>query len=352
MDALIQQRKTSELIPLKDNPRHISRKDMARLVASIEQHGFWQHRPIAISTRTGQEVVICGNMRLKAAKRLKLKTVPVIIYDNITEAEERDIILRDNVNNGDWNIDDLRGNDWRDMDFEAIGIDLPEITIDEAPDAPDEEEVEEEATDKESFYRSMLTDCLYESNNIYDIPTLKKDMQAHKVILPLAPYGADSRLRKDIGTYHFYVDDYRFEAIWKDPIKILTSGCQAVVEPNLSLFDTTPIAYGLQQIYKKRWIARYFQDCGIKVFADLNVSRKFQEYNRLGIPEGYNAFFTRGYTDRISHLDEELEIAKRISGLDTPNLIIYGGGAKVHEWCAKNNLVYVEQFMANKDGKK
>lgn len=46
-------------------------------------------------------------MRLKAAKRLKLKTVPVIIYDNITEAEERDIILRDNVNNGDWNIDDL-----------------------------------------------------------------------------------------------------------------------------------------------------------------------------------------------------------------------------------------------------
>ena len=42
-------------------------------------------------------------------------------------------------------------------------------------------------------------------------------------------------------TYHFYVDDYRFEAIWKDPIKVLTSGVKALVEPNLSVYDTTPI---------------------------------------------------------------------------------------------------------------
>jgi hypothetical protein len=130
------------------------------------------------------------------------------------------------------------------------------------------------------------------------------------------------------------------------------SGVQALVEPNLSLFDTTPVAYGLQQIYKKRWISRYFQECGIKVYADLNVSRKFQEYNKLGIPEGYNAFFTRGYADRISTLEEEIEIARQISGLDNPNLIVYGGGAKVHEVCAKHNLVYVEQYMqAKKNGK-
>lgn len=71
---------------------------------------------------------------------------------------------------------------------------------------------------------------------------------------------------------------------------MLTSGVKALVEPNLSVYDTTPIAYGLQQIYKKRWISRYFQECGIKVYADLNVSVKFKEYNKLGLPKGYNAF--------------------------------------------------------------
>lgn len=145
----------------------------------------------------------------------------------------------------------------------------------------------------------------------------------------------------------FYVDDYRFEAIWKNPIKVLESGVIAVVEPNLSLFDTTPIAYGLQQIYKKRWIARYWQECGIKVYADLNVSQKFIEYNKLGIPQGYNAFATRGYDDRADVLERELQVAREISGKDNPNMLVYGGGSKVKELCAKHSLIYVEQFMQN-----
>ncbi len=66
--------------------------------------------------------------------------------------------------------------------------------------------------------------------------------------LPLSPWGANSRLRKDVATYHFYVDDYRFEALFKDPVKILTSGCRAVVEPNCSCHDQTPIAWGVQLI--------------------------------------------------------------------------------------------------------
>jgi len=44
------------------------------------------------------------------------------------------------------------------------------------------------------------------------------------------------------------------------------------------LFDTTPVAYGLHQIYKKRWISRYWQECGVKVWADLNVAKKFQKW--------------------------------------------------------------------------
>lgn len=91
---------------------------------------------------------------------------------------------------------------------------------------------------------------------------------------------------------------------------MLSGGCREMVEPNFSLYDTTPIAYGLQLIYKKRWIARFWQECGAAVYADLNVARKFAEYNRLGIPDGYNAFATRGYADREEYLREEIKIAQ------------------------------------------
>ena len=339
---------------LPANPRFIRDKAYQELNRSIKNNSeFLAYRELLVYPYTKNRfLIIGGNTRYKALCDLGYKEAPCKVLDEDTPISVlKKYILIDNHSNGEWEMKSLFEG-WSLLEIDDIGLDVDFSMFDKEEEEDIEEDndydgdsEENEENDKEEFYRSMLTDCIYESNNVFDIPTLKKDMQAGKIILPLAPYGADSRLRKDIGTYHFYVDDYRFEAIWKDPTKVLLSGCSAVVEPNLSLYDTTPVAYGLQQIYKKRWIARYFQDCGIKVFADLNVSRKFQEYNRMGIPDGYNAFFTRGYTDRISHLDEELNIARQISGLDNPNLVIYGGGSKIHEYCAKHNLVYVEQFM-------
>ncbi|HBG40235.1 MAG TPA: hypothetical protein DDW85_02325 [Porphyromonadaceae bacterium] len=352
----IEYRKVSELSLLSENPRKISRADMDRLVDSIRLNGFWKHRPITLSNRTGKIVVIAGNQRLKAAKKLKIAEVPTILYTDLSEEQEKDIVLRDNINNGEWDFEVLGDDYWGDIDFDFVGLDIN--IDDEEGKKKGKKKSKAKAGDdsgddivpdpKEDFYLSQLNDCLYESNNEFEIPNLLKQKQAGKLLLPFAPWGADSRLRKDVATYHFYVDDYRFEAIWKDPIKVLTSGVRALVEPNLSLFDTTPVAFGLHQIYKKRWISRYFQECGILVYADLNVSVKFREYNKFGIPKGFNAFFTRGYSDRIEYLKIEHQIAKDISGLDTPNLLVYGGGDKVREYCIENSLVYVEQFMQNK----
>lgn len=356
-------RKISDLTLLENNPRKISKKDLDRLVDSIRLNGFWLHRPLPLSDRTGKLVVLGGHQRIKAAKKLKLTEVPTILYHDLTEEQEADIVLRDNINNGEWDPV-LLNEDWKDkVDFSFIGLAIPDFGEDddkskkkakaEEPEEDDTvgEDDEDPVDDKEDFYRSMLTDCLYESNNEFDIPNLLLDKQAGKIQLPFAPWGADSRLRKDVATYHFYVDDYRFEAIFKDPIKVLTSGVKALVEPNLSVYDTTPIAYGLQQIYKKRWISRYFQECGILVYVDLNVSVKFKEYNKMGIPKGYNAFFTRGYADRVEYLKIELEVAREISGLQTPNLLVYGGGGEIRKFCTENSLVYIEQFINDKKGK-
>lgn len=366
VEEQITYRKVSELTLLAENPRTIGKADFQRLVDSIKINGFWKHRPLAIEERDGKLVVLAGNQRLKAAKKLKLQEVPTILYSDLTDDERADLVLRDNINNGEWDGNKLQVEDmFSGVDLDFIGLQLPGFSEDEEPkkgrkktdpedeesedpdnDAGDDgEETSEEDNEKEAFYRSMFKDCLYASNNPFDIPTLDLKMQAGNLELPLSPWGANSRLRKDVTTYHFYVDDYRFEHLFKDPIKLLMSGCRAIVEPNCSCHDQTPIAWGIQLIYKKRWLARYFQECGIKVYADLNVSHKFIEYNKMGIPEGWNAFFTRGLDDWMASLESDYQVAKEISGLDTPNLIVYGGGKEVQKFCQKHNLLYVTDFI-------
>ena len=66
----------------------------------------------------------------------------------------------------------------------------------------------------------------------------------------------------------------------------------------------------------------------------------------------YNAFATRGYADREEYLKMEIQTAREISGLDKPNMIVYGGGERIREICLQNNVLYVEQFMTNKNIKK
>ncbi len=348
---------------LPKNPRVLRDAKFDALKKSIiDNPEMLALRELLVYQHGDKYVIIGGNMRFRALKELGYKDAPCKIIPADTPVETlRAYVIKDNGDFGEWDFDML-ANEWEAEDLDEWGLDVwqqPDNneSVDDAPhksnvsageNADDDSDEDAEESDKLAFYRSMLSDVIYESNNVFDIPTLLLEQQAGKLELPLAPYGADSRLRKGIATYHFYVDDYRFEAIWKDPSKILQSGCRSLVEPNCSLFDTTPIAYGLMQLYKKRWIARYFQSCGITVYADLNVSSRFYDYNRMGIPDGYNAFFTRGYSDRLSGLLAEIEIAKQISGRDCPNMVIYGGGDKAHEIAAQHNLVYVEQFINSK----
>lgn len=245
------------------------------------------------------------------------------------------IVANNDGGENDW---DILANEWNTEDLEDWGLFIPNLEPAEADDVLAKDEDEEDEPEKVEW----VPDCLFASDNSFDIPTLKMSKENTYLQLPFKPYGADARTKTGVGTYHFYVDDYRFNAIWNDPTKLINSGCGAIVEPNCSLYETTPIGYGIFLIYKKRWIARFLQDFGIDVFVDLNVTEKFQKYNVLGVPQGYNAFFTRGYDNRMKALEQELQIAKDISGLENPNFCVYGGSKKVKEFCNKHNLTFVQ----------
>ena len=173
----------------------------------------------------------------------------------------------------------------------------------------------------------QVEDRLYPSDNWFDVPTLDISMQAGRLELPCVPFGTAFKMQ-GAKTMHYYVEDYRFAGLWENPAKGVNETVKQAVEPNYSLFDTTPVARGLERIYRKRWIARWWQDCGIRIYADLNVSAKFYEYNLLGIQ----------YHARMQAADklEEHAIAQRVSECDRPNMIVYGGGKEIHEYCMEH----------------
>lgn len=337
---------------LPRNPRLIKDGKFRKLCESIQSlPEMTEARDILVYPYNGQYVVIGGNMRLQAYKHLGWKEIPCcILPEDIPVAKLRQMLIQDNnpFGENDW---DALANEWDSEELEEWGFDVWQEPKEDnqLKKTKKQEDINEEEAEKADFFAMMLGDRIYDSNNEFDIPNLQLDGQPTSgLLLPFSGWGADTRAKKGISTYHFYVEDYRFTNIWNNPISVLESGCAELVEPNLSLFDTTPIAYGLQQIYMKRWIARFWQECGAKVYADLNVAQKFSNYNRLGIPNGYNAFATRGYADRQEYLKMEIQIAREISGKDNPNMIVYGGGETIRELCLQNNVLYVEQFMANR----
>lgn len=188
----------------------------------------------------------------------------------------------------------------------------------------------------------LIPDSLLPTDNRFEIPVLRLEAQPEFVELPVLCYGEQSR-SKDMhgqGILHFYTDDYRFRSIYEHPEKILRHNPGIIVEPNFSLFNETPLAFGLQSIYKKRWISRIMQDQGIPVFVDLNVANKWYELNLVGVPKGYGAFATRGYSERMAALEYEYELASRVADGNLRFFLVYGGGKDVRDWCMKHRCAY------------
>lgn len=196
-----------------------------------------------------------------------------------------------------------------------------------------------------------IPDARFPTNNQYDIPLLDLRLYADYCEMPFIAWGSQKRSDKMTGTWHFYVDDYRFENLWRRPDKVVMSGCVAAIEPNFSVYQQTPAALSIWQVYRKRWIARYWQSSGIKIFADLNVNHAYMDINLMGIPDGWTAFATRGYNDRWKDTIREHRIAGEIAGDNVNNLlfVVYGGGKTVRQLCGDNGYVWIPEQESVKE---
>lgn len=103
----IEQIKPGDLNPAKYNPRKWEEKDIEEMTESIKRFGMVD--PIIVnSSEKRKNIVIGGHFRLKIAKDIGLKTVPVIYVDLPSEKKEKELNLRLNKNKGRWDIELLK----------------------------------------------------------------------------------------------------------------------------------------------------------------------------------------------------------------------------------------------------
>lgn len=162
--------KISQLVENKNNPRYITKSAFEKLVKSILIFPrMLKIRPVVVNM---SYKVLGGNMRLKALERIEemqateiraslesLQTytrktelersnllqyweewkenpvVSVICVEQMTEEEQREFVIKDNVGFGEWNFDIL-ANEWDDVQLTEWGMNLPQ---------PDDTEEKEEA---------------------------------------------------------------------------------------------------------------------------------------------------------------------------------------------------------------
>ena len=231
----------SDIKPYKNNPR--KNDEAAKYVAeSIKQFGF--KVPIVIDKNN---VIVCGHTRYKAAKKLKLKTVPCVMADDLTDEQIKAYRLADNKTGefADWDLDllnlELEDLNFTDIDMSDFGFDL---------DFEDENFEKENIKDDDfKDHHRVTTDRVYNLhfNDIertvgyYQIPIIKNDNYIPKELIGFN-YAKTSK-NKDVGI-HFYIDDYQFERIWTSPegYAEILSEYDCMVTPDFSLYLDMPRA--------------------------------------------------------------------------------------------------------------
>lgn len=126
-------RKLSELKPNPKNPRKATKEAIEKLAGSIKGNPkFFEARPILLSDRTGQLVIIGGERRSEAAALLGMETVPTILISGLTEAQEDEILIKDNTHAGVWDEHKLQA--WGKDQLQSWNVDgvkwaNPEIKV-------------------------------------------------------------------------------------------------------------------------------------------------------------------------------------------------------------------------------
>lgn len=145
------------------NPRLIKDERFHKLVQSMKDFPkMMELRPIVVDS---DNMILGGNMRLKALQELKYKEIPdewIKSADKLTEEEKRRFIIADNIGFGehDW---DILANEWNPEELEDWGLELPFQAEEENADLLDKVKSQfkieifcKDETEQEKYYNKLI----------------------------------------------------------------------------------------------------------------------------------------------------------------------------------------------------
>jgi len=121
-----------------ENPRLIKDVPFQKLCESIKENPeYFETRPIICDINY---VIWAGNQRYRAGKEIGLIKVPAVILD-LPEKKLREIMVRDNVQNGEWDFD-LLSSHFEIPELEMFGVDMASFGVFEEKETVNHQMVE------------------------------------------------------------------------------------------------------------------------------------------------------------------------------------------------------------------
>lgn len=191
----------SEIKSNPNNPRIIRDDKFYKLVESIKTFPrMLEIRPIVVNK---DMVVLGGNMRLRACKEVGLKKIPIIFADDLTEEQQREFIIKDNVGFGEWDWAML-ANEWDYKELDDWGLDIPDFETKELPEATEDDyeipdEIQTDIVLGDLFEIGEHRLLCGDSTNITDVEKLMNGKKADMVFTD-PPYYSKQNLVRDPNT--------------------------------------------------------------------------------------------------------------------------------------------------------
>lgn len=158
-----------QLKGISKNPRYLKESEHDNLKKSLtDSPEFLEYKPLMVyAMDNGKYVTICGNMRLRVANELRLDghsefdTIPCVILKADTPIEKiKEYAIKDNVQAGNWDWDELANGEWETDDLQDWGVDCSFLTESEDADNLEKKEKEEKDYSEEIVSEYKLeVDC-------------------------------------------------------------------------------------------------------------------------------------------------------------------------------------------------
>ena len=146
---------------------------------------------------------------------------------------------------------------------------------------------------------------------------------------------------------HFFVDDYQFMRVWKNPDTYLPMlrRFQAVCTPDFSTYTDFPKAVQVYNHYRKHWLGAYWQEQGINVIPTISWSDESSfDWCFDGEPVGGMVAISTVGTQSNKQTAALFEAGYRemVRRLEPSQIVMYGA---VPEFCKGDNLITLRAFQ-------